>query len=103
MPGWVSGPGLRAPEHVLSASPGCFTHTGAGDTVITRAGSCLGPTCNHLSSSTHFVLRLIDLGLCWVLIAACRPSSVAVSRGYPLVAVHRLLTVVVSLVEEHRL
>ena len=37
----------------------------------------------------------------WVLVAVCRLSLVAVSRGYSLVAVHRLLIVVASLVAEH--
>ena len=49
-------------------------------------------------------------GLCWVFLAAHglfiaerRFSPVGVSRGYPLVVVHGLLTVVASLVAEHGL
>ena len=34
--------------------------------------------------------------LCWVFIAACRLSLAVASGGYPLVAVHRLLTALVS-------
>lgn len=40
---------------------------------------------------------------CWVFIAAHRFSPVAVSEGYSLVAVCRLLIAVASLVAEHRL
>ena len=54
---------------------------------------------------THcFILLLnIDFWLPWVFAAACGLSLVAESRGYSLVAVHRHLTVVVSLAVEHRL
>ena len=41
--------------------------------------------------------------LCWVFVSMHRLSLVAVSRGYTLVAVHRLLIVGASLVAEHRL
>ena len=41
--------------------------------------------------------------LCWVFVAACGLSPVAESRGYALVAVCRLLTIVAPLVSEHRL
>ena len=41
--------------------------------------------------------------LCWVFVAGCRLSLVAVSRGYSLVGKHRLLTAVASLVAEHGL
>ena len=41
--------------------------------------------------------------LCWVFIAAQGLSLVVGSEGYSLVAVLRLLTVVASLVAEHRL
>ena len=41
--------------------------------------------------------------LCWVFIAAHGFSLVAMSGGYSLVAVLRLLIVVASLVVEHRL
>ena len=43
------------------------------------------------------------LRLCWVFVAALGLSVVAVSRGYPLVVVLGLLTVVASLVAEHGL
>ena len=39
----------------------------------------------------------------WVSVAMCRLSLVAVGGGYSLAAVHRLLTVVASLVAEHML
>ena len=45
----------------------------------------------------------IHLGLRWVLIAVCRLSLVAASRGYSLLVVVGLLIVVVSLVTEHLL
>ena len=41
--------------------------------------------------------------LLWVFVAACLHSLGAVSGGYSLVAVCRLLTAVASLVAEHRL
>ena len=41
--------------------------------------------------------------LCCVFVAACELSLVAVSRGYSVVAVDRLLIVVASLVAEHGL
>ena len=37
----------------------------------------------------------------WVIIAASRLSLVVMSKGYPLVVVHVILTVVASLVSEH--
>ena len=40
--------------------------------------------------------------LCWIIVAACGLSLVAASGGYSLVAMHRLLIAVASLVE-HRL
>ena len=39
----------------------------------------------------------------WVSVAVCGLSLVAVSKGYSRVAVHRILTEVVSLVEQHGL
>lgn len=50
-----------------------------------------------------FVLRLIDVWLCWVFTAACRISPVVVSEGYSVDRMHRLLTEVTSLVAKHRL
>ena len=41
--------------------------------------------------------------LCWVFIAACQLSLVVAGRGYSLVVVHGLLTVVASLATEYRL
>ena len=41
--------------------------------------------------------------LCWVFIAVRGLSLVVASRGSPLVAMHGLLVLVVSLVVEHRL
>ena len=41
-------------------------------------------------------------GLHWVLVAACKLSLVAASRGYSPVAVCRLLIAVASLVTDHR-
>ena len=40
--------------------------------------------------------------LCWIIVAACGLSLAAASGGYSLVAAHRLLVAVASLVE-HRL
>ena len=48
-----------------------------------------------------FLIKLLFAAL--VLVAACRLSLVARSRGYPLVEVFRLLMAVVSLVVEHGL
>ena len=48
------------------------------------------------------VFKLIQFWLCWVFIAACQPSLVAVSAGYSLVVVHRLLIVVASLLQGTR-
>ena len=42
-------------------------------------------------------------GLCCILVAACRVLLVAVSEGYPPVALLVLLTVMVSLAAEHSL
>ena len=50
-----------------------------------------------------FFLRLIDVWLCWVFIAACRLSPVVVSEGYSVDGIHRLLIEVTSLVAEYRL
>ena len=54
------------------------------------------------SLSIHQFLSIYSW-LHWVFVAVCRLSLVAASGGYSLVAVCGLLTVVVSLVEEHRL
>ena len=55
--------------------------------------------CLHI-----FFLNFIyfHLRLCWVFVAACGLSLVAVSRGHSLVVVHGLLTEVASLTAEHR-
>ena len=41
--------------------------------------------------------------LCWISVAVQRLSLVSASTGYSLIAEHRLLTVLASLTEEHRL
>ena len=41
--------------------------------------------------------------LCWVFIAGCWLSLIELNRGYSLIVVHRLSTVIASLVAEHRL
>ena len=46
---------------------------------------------------------IVYFWLYWVFVTACRPSLVAISRGYPLVAVLGLFIAVASLVAEHRL
>ena len=43
---------------------------------------------------------LFSFGVCWVFADVLGLSLVAANRGYPLVVVHRLLTVVASLVAE---
>ena len=45
--------------------------------------------------------NLIYFWLCWVFVAACRFSVVAVNGGYSLIAMCELLIEVVSLVVEH--
>ena len=45
--------------------------------------------------------HLIYFWLCWVFVAACRFSVVAVNGGYSLIAMCGLLIEVVSLVVEH--
>ena len=50
-----------------------------------------------------FDALLLYFWLCWVSVAACSFSLVAVSEGHSLVAVLGLLTEVASLVAEHRL
>ena len=50
----------------------------------------------------YFFLK-IYLWLCWVFLAALGPSSASAHEGYILVVMHRVLTVVVSLLVEHRL
>ena len=49
------------------------------------------------------VFCFIYFGLCWILVAACGLSLVAVSGGYSVVVLHRLLIAVASLVVEHGL
>ena len=72
----------------------------------------LGETFPSLVSSSSqksailvdFVFKnLLNFWLCWVFVALCGLSLVAGSRGYSLVVVWGLLTVVASLVVEHRL
>ena len=45
----------------------------------------------------NFIYSFINFWLCWVFVAACGLSLVLGSRGYSLVVVHRLLTVLASL------
>ena len=58
--------------------------------------------CTSVTGFWFFFQRLYFWLWC-VVFATCYPALVAVSRGYSLVAVHRLLTVVASLVVEHGL
>ena len=51
----------------------------------------------------HFKNYLFILWLHWVFVPTGRPSPVAASGGYSLVAVHRLIIAVVSLAVGHRL
>ena len=62
---------------------------------------CTGAVCYlHVLKLRIIIFFLyVYVWLCWVFIAACGLSLEAVSRGYSLVAVHRLLTVVASPVE----
>ena len=57
----------------------------------------------YVSKNALYFFFLIYFQLCWVFDAAHGLSVVAVSRGYSLAVVHRLLFVVASLVAEHRL
>ena len=50
-----------------------------------------------------YIILFIYFWLCWVFVAAWAFPLVVASRGYSLVAVHRLLTTVPSLVGEHGL
>ena len=49
------------------------------------------------------IFKFIYFWLCWVFFAASRLSLVVGSGGYSLVALHRLLIAVASLIVEHRL
>ena len=68
---------------------------------------CIGSTWiiqANLSISkllVFFKKNLFYFWLCWVFTAVSRLSLVAVSRGYLLVAVPRLLIAVASLIAEH--
>ena len=55
----------------------------------------------HSKSVLLFLNKFIYLWLCWVFTAAHELSLVAMSKGYSLVAVLRLLTEVASLIVEH--
>ena len=48
-------------------------------------------------------MKILYFWLCYVLLTVCRFSVLAASGGYSLIAVLRLLTAEVSLVEEHTL
>ena len=50
----------------------------------------------------QIIYSCVCFWLCWIIVAACGLSLVAASRGYSLVATHRLLIAVASLVVEHR-
>ena len=69
--------------------------------------SCLSMTVKLDSSPQNhlcfFFKKLINFWLCWVIIAVHGLSLVIESRGYSIVAEHRFLTIVTSLVAEHRL
>ena len=57
----------------------------------------------HLKCHIFFFSFIYLFWLCWVFLTAHGLSPVAESRGYSLVAVLGLLTVVASLVAEHHL
>ena len=55
----------------------------------------------HFQDFYFFIFRIFWLR--WIVLAACRFTLVAASRGYSLTAVHGFLVSVVSLVVEHQL
>ena len=57
----------------------------------------------HFLKIFYYFNSLINFWLGWVFAAACELSLVTVSRGYSLVAQHRLLIAEASLIAEHRL
>ena len=57
----------------------------------------------HMIVFFFFFFTCLLIWLCWVFMAVCRLSLVAVSRGYFVVVVGRLLTAMFSLVVEHGL
>ena len=57
----------------------------------------------RVSSMVIMIFFFFWTGLCCILVAACRVLLVAVSEGYPPVALLVLLTVMVSLAAEHSL
>ena len=58
---------------------------------------------NHFAGRLAFFLFIIYFWLRWVLAAVCVLSLAEASRGYPWIAVLRLLLVVASLVAKHGL
>ena len=57
--------------------------------------------CVHICYRFLFFSQRLCFCLWCIFFAACSPALVVVGRGYSLAAVHRLLTVVASLVVEH--
>ena len=57
----------------------------------------------QLGNSVARIVLLFIYWLYWVFLCCAGFSLVEASRGYSLVAMHRLLIEVASLVEEHRL
>ena len=90
LPPLVFSPNLPVPQ--LPCSP---SHHQQPDTQVLSWGASLPLGCYF---STFYLFMAF-----WVSVAACRLSLVAAGGGYSLAAVHRLLTVVASLVAEHRL
>ena len=62
-----------------------------------KSGGSSSPICSAFLFYSLFVY--FYFWLCWVFVAACGLSLVAVRRDYSLVAVHELLIVVAFLVE----
>ena len=83
----------------------CLVHLGcqAGENPLYNLLYLESNCLLHIHTQHFSFFFFFNFWLCWVFVAVHGLSLVAESRGYSLVAVHRLLIAVTSVAAEHRL
>ena len=92
-------PGIPAPMFVSSPAPWVGNLSSCQLKRALGLAECFAVAILNLFSFSFF----LSFWLHWVFIAALRPSLAVACQGYCLVAAHKFLTAVASLVAEHRL
>ena len=91
-------PGL---EPISPALAGGFLTTAPPGKFYISSFICHHRLVEEASLALYLIIYLFIYWLCWVFVAACGLSLVAVSEGYSFVTVRGLLIAVAPLVAEH--